>query len=129
VLAGMQGYLLIDTQVRRIARIDGTLFREVTFGWGIIGHLNKGGHFLVQQADLGLGDGAWGITEISLNVTGKILLFKSLSMTSDEVLSDFQKMPENLTFTKGVEMLKIEQEKLAHNNHASQDSEANKLAN
>ena len=129
VLAGMQGYLLIDTQVRRIARIDGTLFREVTFGWGIIGHLNKGGHFLVQQADLGLGDGAWGITEISLNVTGKILLFKSLSMTSDEVLSDFQKMPENLTFTKGVEMLKIEQEKLAHNNHATQDSEANKLAN
>ena len=63
VLAGMQGELLIDPQVRRLARIDGTLFREVTFGWGIIGHLNKGGRFRVQQADLGLGDGAWGITE------------------------------------------------------------------
>ena len=127
VLAGMQGYLLIDTQARRIARIDGTLFREVTFGWGIIGHLNKGGHFLVQQADLGLGDGAWGITEISLNITGRILLFKGLSMTSDEVLSDFQKVPENLTFTKGVEVLKNEQEKLAHNSHATEDSEAKKV--
>lgn len=126
VLAGMQGYLLIDTGVHRIARIDGTLFREVTFGWGIIGHLDKGGHFLVQQADLGLGDGAWGITEISLSITGRILLFKSLSMVSDEVLSDFRKVRESLTFAQGVEMLKAEQEKLARNSHPDQPSEARK---
>jgi hypothetical protein len=125
VLAGLQGYLLIDTRARRVARIDGTLFREVTFGWGIIGHLDKGGHFLVQQADLGLGDESWGITEISLNVTGKILLFKSLSMATDEVLSDFRKMSENLTFAQGVDMLKAEQDKVAHSNHASEPSETN----
>jgi hypothetical protein len=119
-LAGMQGYLLIDPKARRITRIDGTLFRDVSFGWGILGRLDKGGHFLVQQADLGLGDGAWGITEISLNVKGKLLLFKSLNMVSDEVLSDFRKMPGNLTFAQAVEMLKTEQEKLAHNNHADQ---------
>lgn len=120
VLEGMEGYLLIDTGARRIARIDGTLFREVTFGWGIIGHLDKGSHFSVQQADLGLGDGAWGITELNLSITGKILLFKSLSMVSDEVLSDFRKMPENLTFAQAVEMLKNEQERLARDNHASE---------
>jgi hypothetical protein len=123
VLTGLQGYLLIDTQARRLARIDGTLFREVSFGWGIIGHLDKGGHFLVQQADLGLGDESWGITEVSLNVTGKILLFKGLSMTTDEVLSDFRKIPENLTFAQGVEILKTEQDKLAHSNHATEPSE------
>ena len=72
-----------------LARIDGTLFNDVTFGWGIIGHLDQGGHFVVQQAD-GLGDGSWGITEMSLNMTGKILLFKTISLVSDEVLSDFQ---------------------------------------
>jgi hypothetical protein len=128
VLAGLQGYLLIDSKARRIARIDGTLFRDVTFGWGILGHLDPGGHFLVQQANLGLGDGAWGITEISLNVTGKILLFKSLKMASDEALSDFRKMPEDLTFPQAVEMLKTEQEKLAHNLHPEQPSEAQKTA-
>lgn len=120
VLEGMKGYLLIDTKARRLARIDGTLFREVSFGWGIIGHLDKGGHFLVKQADLGLGDGSWGITEIRLNVTGRLLLFKSLNMVSDEVLSDFQKMPGNLTFAQGVEILKTEQDKLAHNTHPDQ---------
>lgn len=126
VLGGMQGDLLIDIKARRIARIDGTLFKDVTFGWGIIGRLDKGGHFLVQQADLGLGDGAWGITEMSLKITGKILLFKGLSMVSDEVLSDFRKVPENLTFAQGVEMLKSEQEKLAHNTHPDQPSETPK---
>src|SRR5215467_5961055 len=75
VLEGMQGYLVIDTTARRIAKIDGTLFREVTFGWGVLGHLDKGGHFTVQQADVG--DGSWDLTSLSLKMTGKILLFKS----------------------------------------------------
>jgi len=115
VLAGMQGDLLIDAEARRLAKIDGTLYRDVTFGWGIIGHLDKGGHLLVRQADLGLGDGGWGITEISLSVTGKLVLFKSLNMVSDEVLSDFRRAPNDLTFAQGVELLKTEQEKLARN--------------
>ena len=37
VLTAVEGYLLIDTTTRRIARIDGTLFKEVSFGWGFIG--------------------------------------------------------------------------------------------
>lgn len=113
VLEGMQGYLLIDATAHRIARIDGTLFREVSFGWGLFGHLDKGGHFRVQQADVG--DGDWEITAMNLQITGKILLFKSLSMITDEKLSDFHPVPDDLTFAKAVDMLKIEQEKLAHN--------------
>src|ERR1700687_2594475 len=118
VLRGMEGELLIDKETRRLARIDGILFQEVTFGWGILGHLDKGGHFRVQQADLGLGDGAWGITEMNLNLTGKILMFKSLNIVSNEVLSDFRLLPEKLTFAQGVKILKTEEEKLAHDDHA-----------
>jgi len=113
VLEGMQGDLLIDASLKRFARVDGTLFRDVSFGWGIIGHLDKGGQFRVQQADVG--DGTWEITHMSLKITGKILMFKSISIDSDEVYSDFQRVPANLTFAKGVEMLKSAEEKLAHN--------------
>ena len=126
VLRGMQGELLIDKELRRLARIDGTLFQEVTFGWGILGHLDKGGRFRVQQADLGLGDGAWGITEMHLNMTGKILMFKGLNIVSDEVLSDFHLMPEKLTFAQGVQILKNEEEKLAHDSHAAEPTQAKK---
>lgn len=113
VLEGMKGYLLIDSTARRIAMIDGTLFRDVSFGWGIIGHLDKGGHFRVQQADVG--EEAWEITAMSLKITGKILMFKGISMVSDETFSDFHPVPEDLTFVKAVDLLKNEQEKLAHN--------------
>jgi hypothetical protein len=111
VLKGMQGIVLIDPVVRRIARIDGTLFKEVNFGWGFFGHLDKGGHFRVDQGDLG--DGTWDITHMQLNFTGKILMIKSLNMSSEEVFSDFQRVPADTTFAKGVEMLKEEEAKLA----------------
>lgn len=112
VLQGMQGTLLIDASVHRLALIDGTLFRDVSFGWGIIGHLDKGGHFRVQQADLG--DGSWGMTTMELKITGKILVFKSISLISDETLSDFHRVPDDLPFAKGVELLRSEQQKSAH---------------
>jgi hypothetical protein len=121
VLVGMEGYLLIDPVEKHIALIDGTLFKDVTFGWGIIGRLDKGGHFRVRQADVG--DDSWEITQMNLDITGKILLFKSLRMVSDEVLSDFQRVPDKLSFAQGVALLKTQQEKLAH---TAQTAEAKK---
>ena len=119
VLDGMQGFLLIDPERRRLAKIDGTLSKDVQFGWGIIGHLDKGGHFVVKQADLG--DGTWDVTEMKLDITGKILLFKRISMLSDEVFSDFRRIDGNLTFAQGVKLLEQEQDKLAHD---ARDAEA-----
>jgi hypothetical protein len=113
VLPGMQGFVLIDSAARRIATIDGTLFKEVSFGWGILGHLDKGGHFLVEQRDVS--DGNWDISHMSLSFTGKILLFKSIAIKSDEVFSDFRRVPAETTFAQGVEMLKAEEAKLAEN--------------
>jgi hypothetical protein len=113
VLTGMQGFVLIDSEARRIARIDGTLFKEVNFGWGILGHLDKGGHFLVEQRDVG--DGSWDVSRMSLTFTGKILLFKNIAIKSDEVFSDFRRVPADTTFAQGVEMLKAEEAKLADN--------------
>jgi hypothetical protein len=113
VLQGMQGFVLIDSTARRIARIDGTLFKEVGFGWGILGHLDKGGHFLVEQRDVG--DGSWDISRMALKFTGKILLFKTIAINSEEVFSDFRRVPADTTFAQGVEMLKAEEAKLAGN--------------
>jgi hypothetical protein len=113
VLTGMQGYLLIDADEHRIAKIDGTLNKEVGFGWGILGHLDQGGHFLVQQAKVTKGE--WEMTRMSLNFTGKALLFKSINIKSDEVFSDFRAVPSNLTFAEGVSLLKKEEAELAEN--------------
>ena len=109
VLEGMRGTLILDATANRIARIDGTLFKEVSFGWGILGHLDKGGHFLVEQ--MPVDDGGWEISRMTLNFTGKILLVKSISFKSDEVLSDFHRVPDDTSFADGVKMLKAERTK------------------
>jgi hypothetical protein len=113
VLTAMQGYILIDADQHRIARIDGSLSKEVSFGWGILGHLDRGGHFLVEQAEVIKGD--WEITHMSLSFTGKELLFKGLNIKSDEVFSNFRPAPPNLSFAEGVELLKKQEAELAEN--------------
>lgn len=107
VLAGMQGYILIDPTRNHIACIDGTLFKEVAFGWGILGHLDPGGRFLVKQQEVG--DNLWEISSMSLSFTGKILLFKNLNINSTEIFSGFKQVPPNLTFAQGFELLKNEE--------------------
>ena len=117
VLDGMQGVVVIDPVEHRIARIDGILFKEVSFGWGILGHLDKGGHFLVEQKDVG--DRDWEISRMSLTFTGRILLVKGISIKSDEVFSDFKRVPSDTTFAQGVKMLEAQQAKLAQSEAAS----------
>ena len=115
VLEGMQGYLLIDAGKKRIAMIDGTLFKDVGFGWGILGHLDRGGHFLVEQGDVG--DGSWDMRRMSLAFTGKILFFKRIDIKSTEVLSDFRPVPRGLSFAQGVDLLKKQEAPVANNGH------------
>jgi hypothetical protein len=109
----MQGLMLIDARTHRIARIDGTLFRDVGFGWGILGHLDKGGHFLVEQSDVG--DGSWDMSRMSLAFTGKIMIFKKLDIKSTEVYSDFRPVPSGISFAQGVDLLKKQEAMLAEN--------------
>jgi hypothetical protein len=106
VLTGMSGYLLIDVEENHIAEIDGTLQKEVGFGWGILGHLDRGGRFLVQQADVG--NDQWEVTRMELSFTGKILLVKRLSIRSTDVFSGFRAVPGDLSFAQGVKLLEKE---------------------
>ena len=111
VLTGMRGYLLIDSDASRIAEIDGTLEKDVSFGWGFLAHLDRGGRFVVRQADI---DGHhWQLTRMELSFTGKMLLFKSLNIRSSDTFSDFHQVPPDLTFAEGVELLKKEVAQMA----------------
>ena len=114
ILTGMQGYVLIDASLNRIAKIDGTLMKEVNFGWGILGHLDRGGHVMVEQGDIG--GGHWRFTSIQVSVTGKILLFKGINYQSAETYSDYQAVPADLSFAKGVDLLKKREDAILQKN-------------
>ena len=112
-MGAAEGTVLIDAAHQRLARIDGTLFKDATYGWGFLGRVDKGGHFVVEQADLG--DGSWGITRMDLKFNGKILVVRNFGIISNEVFSDFHRVSPDLTFAQGVKLLKEEHTKIAQN--------------
>lgn len=124
VLTGMQGYVLVDSIRYRLANIDATLFKEVGFGWGILGHLDRGGRFVVQQQEVG--DNFWEISNMTLSFTGKILLFKNLSISSTEVFGGFKQVSSDLTFAQALELLKKEEASMTEDNGCCQQTHPQK---
>jgi len=106
VLTGMQGYVLVDPVHYRLASVDGTLFKSVSFGWGILGHLDRGGRFVLHHQYVDGSD--WEISSMTLNFSGRILLVKSFSVVSTEAFTGFRRVPSDLTFAQALEMMKKE---------------------
>jgi len=113
VYQGMQGDMTIDEKALRIAKIDGTLFRDVDFGWGILGRLYKGGRFIIEQQDVG--NGRWETVRQVLQFNGKILLVKSLTIDSTETATDFRPVPSNITTAESLNLLHKSTDTVAEN--------------
>jgi hypothetical protein len=113
VLEGMQGQMTIDRTAMRIAAINGELFKDVEFGWGILGRLDTGGRFIIKQADIG--EGKWAQTQETLQFNGKILMMKSLTINSAETLTDFRPVPTNVSTDQALQLLQKGDEVVAEN--------------
>jgi hypothetical protein len=68
----------VDANQKRLAEISGKLMSEVKSGGGVLGHLDRGGTFLVKQQDLG--SGHWEITMLDVQMIGKALFFKTIDV-------------------------------------------------
>jgi hypothetical protein len=103
VFKSMSGQMWINEKEKRLARIEGTLFKDVNFGWGLLGHLDKGGHFTVQQSKIG--PDRWDVTDMDVWFTGKALLFKTINERELEKMTDFRRVPNRLTLAQGIDLL------------------------
>jgi hypothetical protein len=74
----MEGEMWVNCKQERLAAFNGHLTQDVKFGLGLLGHLNKRGHFEVRQPEVV--PSHWDITTMSLEMTGKALLFKSIGV-------------------------------------------------
>ena len=103
VLQQMAGEMWVNPNQKRLVSINGQLMNEVKFGGGLLGHLEKGGQFTVKRAEVAAGD--WEVTELNVNMHGKALLFKSISVQQKEVHSNFERVPEDLTLADAANLL------------------------
>jgi len=103
VFHDMEGEMWIDCKQERLAAFDGHLTQTVKFGFGLLGHLDKGGHFEVRQAEVV--PGHWDMTTLSLEMTGKALLFASIGVQKRENHRDFHRVSDDLTLTQAADIL------------------------
>lgn len=73
VYKGMRGVMQVDPRHDQLLRVDGEIFRNVSFGWGILGRLHKGGHFRIEQRQVL--PNVWEITEMDFDFTYTVFLF------------------------------------------------------
>ena len=103
VFHDMEGEMWVESKHERLAAFNGQLKQDVNFGFGLLGHLDKGGHFEVRQAEVV--PGHWDMTTMSLEMTGKALLFKSIGVQKRENRRDFHQVSDDLTLTQAADIL------------------------
>jgi hypothetical protein len=103
VFHSMEGRICVNTRQNRLVEIEGHLTREVKFGGGLLGHLDKGGEFHVKQSEVA--PGYWEITLLHVNMHGKALFFKTIAVQENEIRTNFQRVPDSLTLSEAAEQL------------------------
>jgi hypothetical protein len=102
-LRGVAGEVWIDQKQERLTRLDAHFIENVDFGFGLLGKVNKGGTVVMEQTDAGGGE--WELTSLKVNVTGDVLLVKTLSFQIVEEASGFARVPE-MGYREAIALLK-----------------------
>jgi len=100
---GMEGVLWLEPMQERIVRIEGRLVKDVSFGWGILGRLNKGGIYEIAQTQVA--PGIWRITSLNIDVKGRAFLVDSFRMFREESNSHFHRTSTSMTYHDAAQAL------------------------
>jgi hypothetical protein len=113
---GMEGKVWVETVHERIVQIQGKLVKDVSFGWGIVGRLNKGGIYEISQTQLS--PGVWRITALNVDVKGRMFLLNSFRFMRRESNSHFRAVSASLSYPAAVQTL-LAAPLLPEKNHVS----------
>ena len=102
-LHALSGVVLIDLTEKRLARFSGTLTQQVSFGHGLLGHLNKGGTIEVNRVRLS--PGLWGTSLFRAAFDGRFAIFKNISKHLDETRHHFEPVPPDTNMQRALERL------------------------
>ncbi len=101
-LTGLEGRVWIDAKTRYVVRMEGTIFRGVNFGWGMLAHIYPGGKLVMNQTNAG--GNRWIFTDFSMQLSVRALMVKTLNIHSTAKASDFQTL-EPMSYQDAIHLL------------------------
>jgi hypothetical protein len=104
VFQAMEGEMWINRKHARLLEITAHLTHEVKFGGGFLGHLDRGGQFEVKQTEVA--PGYWELTDLDVDMKGRALFFKTISVRQKLRRSDFHQVSDDLSLAQAADLLR-----------------------
>jgi len=73
LIATLRATVWVDEAAAQLVRVEAELARDISFGGGILGKAYRGGHFVMEQAEIA--PGVWLPTHYEYNFTGRRFVF------------------------------------------------------
>lgn len=102
-LTAMSGEIWVEMSEERVTHLYGALAQDTSYGWGILGKLNKGGWLAIDQANVG--GGLWRISRVQLRMSLRILV-KTKVFDTDEQMTNYQPLPAGLDYRQAIQILR-----------------------
>lgn len=103
IVHALAGTITVDLRLRRMIEMRGTLVSRVDFGYGVLGHVEKGGTFTLHRRQVS--EAHWKTDLVDVHIQGKVLMLKTIGKDQREARSDFRPVPEGTTLAEAKDML------------------------
>ncbi len=103
VFHALAGAFWINLQQKRMVHLKGQIVSQVDFGFGLLGHIEKGGTFEIQREPVS--QAHWKTDLVDIHIVGKLILFKSVTKDQREVRSGFKPVPNDITLPQAKGLL------------------------
>ena len=103
VVHSLAGTVLIDPQQQRLAKLSGQLIGRVQFGYGLFGHIDNGGTIEIGRVQVA--PSQWKTALLNIQLSGRMVLFKTISKQQYEIRSNFRAVPGDLSLVEANELL------------------------
>lgn len=102
-LTGLEGRVWVDAKSHHLVRMEGTVFRAVNFGWGMLAHIYPGGHLSIEQTDAG--NNRWIFTKFKEDIKIRALMLKTVHIQSEVEAGSFQTLPGPMSYQEAIRVL------------------------
>lgn len=103
IVHALAGTVTVDTRLKRLIAIQGTVLSRVDFGYGFLGHVEKGGTFTIHRRQVS--PARWKTDLVEVHIQGKVLMLKTIGKDQREARSDFRPVPDGTTLAEARDML------------------------
>lgn len=103
IIHALSGTIEVNTRLMRMIDMRGVTGERVDFGYGILGHVEKGGSFEIHRQQVSASH--WKTDLVDVHIQGKVLMLKTVSKNQRELRSDFRPVPGGTTLAEARDML------------------------